>query len=91
MARSKKAQQRRQEERQLEEEASPMSVKPGAPATPRPIEDLFKLDELLTQADIEARIEQSKLVRRADDEFFRLVKARFFKREDGKFRVRGMP
>ena len=51
-------------------------------------EALFMTGESLERAEIEARIARSGLVRRTEDEFFRLVKRRFFKRVAGRFVVR---
>lgn len=52
-------------------------------------ENLFRVGERLTQEQILSRLEQSRLVKRADDEFFRLRRGKFFKQRSGVFIVRG--
>ena len=88
MGRSKATQRRRRQEK---EQPELVKEKPQEAARPceANTEALFRLGETLTRVEIEERITQSKLVRRADDEYFRLMKARFFKRHDGSLIVRG--
>lgn len=86
MGRSKVTQRRRREEKLEQEDRSEKPV--GSDTKIASTEALFRAGEQLTRAEIEERIARSKLVRRADDEYFRLVKARFFKRHDGKLIVR---
>lgn len=92
MGRSKGTRSRRQRER--EEQEGLEQAKSKAPklvqddGQPR-IEALFREGEVLSREQIEARIAQSGLVRFPEDEFFRLTKARFFKRHAGQFTVRG--
>lgn len=88
MARSKGRQARRVQQQHEEEELAERPVR-EAEARRLTTEGLFRDGELLSQAEIENRIEQSGLVRRADDEFFRLLKAKFFKRSAGRYLVRG--
>jgi hypothetical protein len=85
MGRSKATQRRRK----LEKTDQEIPFSAAAEEREASTETLFRVGELLSREDIEERISQSKLVRRADDEYFRLMKARFFKRVDGKLLVRG--
>lgn len=86
MGRSKVTQRRRREEKLQQEDQTEKVSKPDIKMATT--EALFRSGEVLTRGEIEERIERSKLVRRADDEYFRLVKSRFFKRYEGKLIVR---
>lgn len=89
MGRSKGLKARHRREREEQEELDERLSPTGERARIKSTEQLFREGEVLDQTEIERRIEQSGLVRRSDDEFFRLVKARFFKRSGGDYIVRG--